>query len=260
MAIRFAVHLHQQFVLSGFKIVTSSRRGVLGVDRPPHTVGKDPQHLSCAYLSSVRLIWWCACSDLLLVFKLGCLLSFRSSLCVLDMLKISAWYQVWDLEVFSLMLWLFILSSVFQIVEVLNFFQSTTFKKQLFLAALGLCCGKQGLLFIVERASPRGGFSWCRTQAPGHVVLSSCSSRALEPALSGGGGTWLSCSMAPGSSRTRDQTLVPCIGRQTPDHWTTREVRLSFSSMDHAFGIISKNASPKPTSQFFSDVFCFYRS
>lgn len=212
MAIHFALHLHQQFVLSGFKIVTSSRRGVLGVDIPPHTVGKDLQHLSCAYLSSVRLIRWCACSDLLLVFKLGCLLSFRSSLCVLDMLKLEAWYQLCDLEVFSLMLWLFILSSVFQIVEVLNFFQSTTFKKRLFLAALGLCRGEQGLLFIVEWASPCGGFSWCRTQAAlGHVALSSCSSRALEPALGGGGGTWLSCCMAPGSSRTRFKPWSPAL-------------------------------------------------
>ena len=26
------------------------------------------------------------------------------------------------------------------------------------------------------------------------------------------------------SSLTRDQTHVPCIGRQIPNHWTTREV------------------------------------
>ena len=26
------------------------------------------------------------------------------------------------------------------------------------------------------------------------------------------------------SSRTRDQTHVPCVGRQTPNHWTTRGV------------------------------------
>ena len=27
-----------------------------------------------------------------------------------------------------------------------------------------------------------------------------------------------------GSSRARDQTHVPCAGRRTPSHWTTREV------------------------------------
>jgi len=34
-------------------------------------------------------------------------------------------------------------------------------------------------------------------------------------------------SVAPrhvGSSQTRDQTRVPCIGRQILNHWTTREV------------------------------------
>ena len=32
-----------------------------------------------------------------------------------------------------------------------------------------------------------------------------------------------------GSSWTRDQTYVPCIGRQIPNHWTTREVPLTNS-------------------------------
>ena len=27
------------------------------------------------------------------------------------------------------------------------------------------------------------------------------------------------------SSQTRDRTRVPCIGRQTPNHWPTREVQ-----------------------------------
>ena len=33
----------------------------------------------------------------------------------------------------------------------------------------------------------------------------------------------LSCSEACGSSRTRDQTRVPCIGRRIPNHCTIRE-------------------------------------
>lgn len=57
-----------------------------------------------------------------------------------------------------------------------------------------------------------------------------------------------------GSSHTRDQTLVPCVSRQTPNHGPLGKFA-SFSSMDHAFGIISKNSSPNPTSQSFSLVF-----
>ena len=33
----------------------------------------------------------------------------------------------------------------------------------------------------------------------------------------------LSCPEASGSSQTRDQTHVPCIGRQAFNHWTTSE-------------------------------------
>ena len=39
--------------------------------------------------------------------------------------------------------------------------------------------------------------------------------------------SWQTGLVAPwhvGSFRTRDRTHVPCIGRQTPNHWTTREV------------------------------------
>ena len=43
--------------------------------------------------------------------------------------------------------------------------------------------------------------------------LSSCGAQASLPC-----GTWNL------SSLTRDQTYVPWIGRQTPNHWTTREV------------------------------------
>ena len=41
-----------------------------------------------------------------------------------------------------------------------------------------------------------------------------------------GCGSWagLPCGMWDLSSLTRDQTLVPCIGKQILNHWTTREV------------------------------------
>ena len=54
----------------------------------------------------------------------------------------------------------------------------------------------------------------------------SCVSRALER---GAQELWLSTALvAPrrvASSQTRDRTSVPCIPRQSANHWTTREVR-----------------------------------
>ena len=36
------------------------------------------------------------------------------------------------------------------------------------------------------------------------------------------------------SSQTRDQIRVPCTGRQTPNHWTTKEVASSISKVEPA--------------------------
>ena len=71
----------------------------------------------------------------------------------------------------------------------------------LFLAVLGLCCcawavsscGKRGILFVAEPGSRSSNFSSCDTW---HV----------------------------GSSQTRDQTHVPCIGRRILNHCATREI------------------------------------
>ena len=47
---------------------------------------------------------------------------------------------------------------------------------------------------------------------------------ALDHRL-GGCGTWaLAAPQNVASSGTGDRTLVPCIGRQILNHWTTREV------------------------------------
>ena len=80
-----------------------------------------------------------------------------------------------------------------------------------------LCCrGAQ--------ASHCSGFSCCRAQTLGHVGFSSCGSWALELLCMG-----FSCSGARGILRTRDKTRVPCIGRWTLIHSTTREApRSSF--------------------------------
>ena len=48
--------------------------------------------------------------------------------------------------------------------------------------------------------------------------LHSCSTWALQ--------LWRGCSIWDLSSPTRDQTHVPCTGRQILNHWTTREVPL----------------------------------
>ena len=52
--------------------------------------------------------------------------------------------------------------------------------------------------------------------------LRSCSSRALEHRLSKCG-TWLVAPRHVGSSQTRNQTRVPCIGRQILYHWASRK-------------------------------------
>ena len=101
-----------------------------------------------------------------------------------------------------------------------------------------------------ERASHCGGFPCCRARALGtwaSVVLarwlSSCGSRALECRLSTCGmrtqQLWCTGLVAlrhVGSSRTRAQTRVPCIGRQILKHRTTREVPVYFCFYFFALG------------------------
>ena len=57
-----------------------------------------------------------------------------------------------------------------------------------------------------------GGFSCCTAQALGML--------ASVVVVRG-----LSCPEACGILQTRDQTRIPCIGRQILNHWTTREVQ-----------------------------------
>ena len=73
---------------------------------------------------------------------------------------------------------------------------------QLFLAVLGLSCSPQSSLELWHMGSrAASGFSYC----------------SVAPMLN--------CPAAHGISfLTRDQTLVPCIGRRLLSYWTTREV------------------------------------
>ena len=89
----------------------------------------------------------------------------------------------------------------------------------LFMAVLGLhfcarafsSCGKWGPLFIAVRG-------------PLTIVASLVAEHQLQTAQAQQ--LWLTGLVAPrrvGSSQTRARTRVPCIGRQTPNHCTTRE-------------------------------------
>ena len=71
-------------------------------------------------------------------------------------------------------------------------------------------------------AAHHGGFFCCRALALGLLGFSGCGSRFLEHRsiiVEHG----LSCSKAVGSSQTRDQTCVSCIGRWILYHWATRK-------------------------------------
>ena len=104
------------------------------------------------------------------------------------------------------------------------------------IGSLLLCAGFLSLrragstLRCGEWACHCGGFSCCGARALGmraSVVvargLSSCGSRALKHRLSSCGAQAYA-SWHVGSSRTRDRTCVPCIGRRILNHCATGEV------------------------------------
>ena len=84
-------------------------------------------------------------------------------------------------------------------------------------------CGERGLLFVAVHRLLIGVASLVaehRLQAPGLQQLWHMGSRVQDQQL------WRTGLVAPqhvGSSRTRAQTRVPCIGRQIPNHCPTRE-------------------------------------
>ena len=101
------------------------------------------------------------------------------------------------------------------------------FKIYLFLAALGLCCcqafsscGEWGLLFTAVRR--------LLTAVVSHVEHRLQSAQVQQLQLTGLVAPW-----HVGSSQTREQTRVPCIGRQILNHQTTRETPLVFRTKDN---------------------------
>ena len=96
--------------------------------------------------------------------------------------------------------------------EFLPHFFKIQFLHLVFHLFLALCCCTWGLFSSCGvQASCCGGFYCCRVWAVGWRGFSSC-------------GTWAEFPMYVESSWTRDQTHVPCIGRQILNHWTTRKV------------------------------------
>ena len=106
-------------------------------------------------------------------------------------------------------------------------FFNKLFLKFLFLFVVGLCYCVWAFSSCGVRASRCSSFSCWRAQALGHAGFSSCSTQALEYRLQQLWYTGLVALQYAGSSWTRDWTCVPCIGRQTLNHWTTRDVLVS---------------------------------
>ena len=97
-------------------------------------------------------------------------------------------------------------------------------------------CGGQGALFTAMAGSSPPWPLFLRSTGSRHTGFSGCSSRAKQLRLAGPGAPvqklWCTDLVAPWpvwSSRTRDRTHVPWVGRQIPVHWTTREVSSSCS-------------------------------
>ena len=88
-------------------------------------------------------------------------------------------------------------------------------------------CGKRGLLFVAVRGFSLQWLLLLRSRGSRRAGFSTCGSRALQCRLSSCGARALVAPRHVGSSRTRDRTRVPCIGRWILNHCTTREVRHS---------------------------------
>ena len=86
-------------------------------------------------------------------------------------------------------------------------------------------CGERGPLFIAVHGPLTVAASHCGAQAP--------DAQAQQ--------LWLTGPVAPrhvGSSQTRARTRVPCIGRQTLNHCTTREALVTFFNVNISINIL----------------------
>ena len=124
--------------------------------------------------------------------------------------------------------------------EVLSLLQekTPTFKPVLAIIQVSWECGSVSLFYdvffcflaVLGLRFHTWTFSSCGVWASHCSGFSCCGARArdawVQSAVVAHG---LSCSAASGIFRPRDWTCVPCIGRQTLNRWTTREVLVSFN-------------------------------
>ena len=115
----------------------------------------------------------------------------------------------------------------------------------LFLAALCLCCCTRAFSSFGEQ----GLLSNSSVRAPHCCDFSFCGACALECELSSCGTQVLVAPQHVVSPQTRNQTHLPCIGRQILNHWTTRggsrkNLLLLAPSKVKTPGIFPKGVSP----------------
>ena len=98
-------------------------------------------------------------------------------------------------------------------------------KEYLFLAVLTLCCcagfspvAGCGLLLLLSPGSRVSGLQWLQHVGSGAPLGSRAQAHSC-------GAQGLADLWHVGSSRTRDETCVSCIGRQILYHWATREAQ-----------------------------------
>ena len=88
-----------------------------------------------------------------------------------------------------------------------------------------ICLGKKGAFVAVCGLSLVAGTgSYSLVPGTSRYCGFFCGAWTLEHWSSTGGTQAWAALQHVGSSWTRDQTYVPCIGRQILNHWTTREV------------------------------------
>ena len=109
-----------------------------------------------------------------------------------------------------------------------------------FLAVLGLCCCTFGLFYSCGvQASHCSGFSHCRAWALECVGIHRCGTWALEHMA------WALLPRGIGeSSQARNQTHVPCIGRQILNYWTTKKILFTCFKLIKVFCLLILKEPP----------------
>ena len=147
---------------------------------------------------------------------------------------------------------IFLLSVASTVVILLFYCYLFVFSALVFVAEGGLSLVQWVGLLSSCRAltSHCGGLSYCGAQAVG------CSDSVV-------GAQGLGCPMHVGSSWTRGNTCIPCIGRQILNHWITTEVPKGFwyARITWSLGLVSIFTfflNSDPISHSLCLLFCFF--